>query len=52
VDMEEVVAAFRAGIRGEPVELTEPQPAKQCDGYWWGRAGHLLHQDQSDDAAS
>ncbi|MBK1734002.1 U32 family peptidase [Halorhodospira abdelmalekii] len=38
--MSEVVAAFRAAIRGEPsVALTEPAPERQCDGYWWGGAG-------------
>ncbi|BAU56520.2 Putative protease [Halorhodospira halochloris] len=39
VDMTEVVEAFRAGINGEDVQLTEPDPGMQCDGYWWGQPG-------------
>lgn len=42
IPMTEVVAAFQAGIRGERVELTEPQPDMQCNGYWWGAPGHTL----------
>ncbi len=38
--MDEVVAAFRTAIDGEPVTLTEPDPEQQCDGYWWGDAGY------------
>ena len=43
VDMTGVVEAFRAGIRGEAAQLSEPGPELQCDGYWWGGAGHKLH---------
>ncbi|MCC3752012.1 MAG: U32 family peptidase [Halorhodospira halophila] len=38
--MDQVVAAFRSAIAGEPATLHEPEPGQQCDGYWWGEAGH------------
>ncbi len=38
--MSEVIDAFRRGIAGERISLCEPDAEQQCDGYWWGDAGH------------
>ena len=50
-DMAEVVRAFRAAIAGERVTLEEPPREQQCDGYWWGEAGHSQHAASGDGAS-